>query len=105
MKFVSSFWDDPRLAVAEAHDVILMDELKHLSSIESHNLVTQHLHKSVQILAKSMHFTAKYLDIEEKLTFAQAQIMNLDVENTSLKESVKKVMVESVEVKKQLETV
>ncbi|XP_065617833.1 uncharacterized protein LOC111996414 [Quercus suber] len=82
-----------------------MDELKHLSSIESYDLVTQHLHKSVQILAKSMHFTAKYLDIEEKLTFAQAQIMNLDVENTSLKESVKKVTVESVEVRKQLETV
>nr|POF22617.1 hypothetical protein CFP56_28350 [Quercus suber] len=35
----------------------------------------------------------------------QAQIMNLDVENTSLKESVKKVTVESVEVRKQLETV
>nr|POE59621.1 hypothetical protein CFP56_19140 [Quercus suber] len=31
--------------------------------------------------------------------------MNLDVENTSLKESVKKVTVEIVEVRKQLETV
>lgn len=48
-KFVSNFWDNPRLAVAKAHNVILMHELKCLSSIESHDLVTQHLHKSVQV--------------------------------------------------------
>ena len=47
-----------------------------------------------------MHLSAKYLDMEEKLTFMQARIMNLAIENTSLNESVKKVTVESVEVKK-----
>ena len=40
VKFVSSFWDDPRLAVAKAYDGISMDELKQLSSIDSHDLVT-----------------------------------------------------------------
>lgn len=40
VKFVSSFWDDPRLAMAKAHDVISMDEQKHLSSIESHDFFT-----------------------------------------------------------------
>ena len=54
----------------------------------------------LQILVESMHLTAKYLDMEEKLTFTQARIMNLAIENTSLNESVKKVTVESVEVKK-----
>lgn len=53
----------------------------------------------LHILAESMHLTGKYLDMVEKLTFALARIKNLVVENTSLKESVKKVTVESVEVR------
>ena len=42
--------------------------------------------------------------MEEKLASAQARIKNLSVENASLKESVKKMDAESVEMGKQLKT-
>ena len=48
-KLVFYFWDDPGLAVTKAHDVISMNELKHFSPIELPDLVTQHLHKNVQV--------------------------------------------------------
>ena len=51
-----------------------------------------------------MYLTANYLDMEEKLASAQARIKNLSVENASLKESVKKMDAESVEMGKQLKT-
>ena len=47
-----------------------------------------------------MYLTANYLDMEEKLASAQARIKNLSVENASLKESVKKMDAESVEMGK-----
>ena len=48
-KLVSDFWDDLGLAIAKAHNVISMNELKGFSSIESPDLVAQHLHKNVQV--------------------------------------------------------
>ena len=49
--------------------------------------------------------TTNYLDMEEKLASVQAMIKNQLLENASLKESVKKMAAESVEVGKQLKTV
>ena len=49
--------------------------------------------------------TTNYLDMEEKLASPQAMIKKLSIENASLKESVKKMAAESVEVGKQLKTV
>ena len=48
-KLVSDFWDDLGLAIAKAHGMISMNELKGFSSIESPDLVAQHLHKNVQV--------------------------------------------------------
>ena len=48
-KSISDFQNDLGLAMAKAHDVISTDELGSFSSIESHDLVTQHLHKNVQV--------------------------------------------------------
>ena len=42
--------------------------------------------------------------MEEKLALAQTRIKNLSTENTSLKKSVKKMAVESVEMGTQLKT-
>ena len=57
-------------------------------------------HSFFQILVESMYLTANYLDMEEKLASAQARIKNLSVKNASLKESVKKMAAESVEMGK-----
>ena len=44
-----SVWDDPATALGCAHNVITNDELKGLSSIPSHELISQHIHKLVQV--------------------------------------------------------
>ena len=44
-----SVWDDPTTTLGRAHNVITNDELKGLSSILSHKLVSQHIHKLVQV--------------------------------------------------------
>ena len=51
-----------------------------------------------------MYLTTNYLDMEEKLALVQTRIKNLSAENTSLKESVKKIAAKSVEMGKQLKT-
>ena len=42
-------WDDPVTALGHAHNVITNDELKSLSSVPSHELVSRHIHKLVQV--------------------------------------------------------
>ena len=42
-----SVWDDPATAMGRAHNVITDNELKGLSSIPSHELVSRHIHKLV----------------------------------------------------------
>lgn len=49
-----------------------------------------------------MYLMTNYLDMEEKFSSAQTRIKNLSAENTSLKESVKKMAIESVEMGKQM---
>lgn len=41
--------DDPSIAMGHVHNVITNDELKGLSSIPSHELVSHHIHKLVQV--------------------------------------------------------
>ena len=48
-KIGMSVWDDPATALGHPHNVITNDELKGLSSIPSHELVSRHIHKLVQV--------------------------------------------------------
>lgn len=48
-KVGKSVWDDPATALGRAHNVITDDELKGLSSVPSHELVSHHIHKLVQV--------------------------------------------------------
>ena len=48
-KIGMSVWDDPTTALGYAHNVITNDELKGLLSIPSHELVSRHIHKLVQV--------------------------------------------------------
>ena len=47
-KIGMSVWDNPTTALGRAHNVITDDELKGLSSIPSHELVSWHIHKLVE---------------------------------------------------------
>lgn len=44
-----SVWDDLVTTLGRAYNVIIDDELKGLSSIASHELVSRHIHKLVQV--------------------------------------------------------
>ena len=48
-KIGKSVWDDPATTLEQAHNVITNDELKGLLSIPSHELVSRHIHKLVQV--------------------------------------------------------
>ena len=48
-KMGMSVWDDSATALGRAHNVITNDELKVLSSIPFHELVSLHIHKLVQV--------------------------------------------------------
>lgn len=40
-------WDDIATAMGRAHNIVTLDELKSLSAIPSHKLVSRHVHKLV----------------------------------------------------------
>ena len=44
-----SIWDNPATALRRAHNVVTDDELKGLASVPSHELVSRHIHKLVQV--------------------------------------------------------
>lgn len=44
-----SIWTDPVTALGRTHNVIFEDELKALSLVPSHKLVSRHIHKLVQL--------------------------------------------------------
>lgn len=48
-KVRKSVWDDPVTALGQADNMVTYDELRGLSSIPSHELVSHHIHKIVQV--------------------------------------------------------
>nr|POF08590.1 hypothetical protein CFP56_53076 [Quercus suber] len=79
-KIRQSVWDDPATALGRAHYVITNNELKSLSSIPSHELVSRHIHKLVQVLGESLRITTKYLNTEEKVVVAMSKAESMEVE-------------------------
>ena len=67
-----SVWDDPATTLGRAHNVIANDELKGLSSTPSHELVSQHIHKLVQVcnsvLSTSL-FGFAYVDVHNFFSY------------------------------------
>ena len=58
-----SVWDDPATAMGHAHNVITDDELRGLSSIPSHELVSRHIHKLVQVYGFSLSASLWYFSV------------------------------------------
>nr|POE64365.1 hypothetical protein CFP56_12414 [Quercus suber] len=63
----------PATVMGHAHNVIIDDKLKGLSSIPFHELVSPHIHKWVQVLGKSLHIITDYLSTEEKAVVANSR--------------------------------
>nr|POE67183.1 hypothetical protein CFP56_54130 [Quercus suber] len=83
-----SVWDDPFTALGRAHNVITNDELKSLSSILSHELVSRHIHKLVQVLGESLRITTDYLNTKEKVVVATSKAESVEVECSRLKKDL-----------------
>nr|POE84857.1 hypothetical protein CFP56_72574 [Quercus suber]POF10611.1 hypothetical protein CFP56_23383 [Quercus suber] len=87
-KIGQSVWDDPATALGRAHNVITNDELKSLSSIPSHELVSRHIHKLEQVLGESLRITIDYLNTEEKVVVATSKVESVEVECSQLKKDL-----------------
>ena len=48
-KMDSNIWDDAATAMGRTYNIVTPNELKGLSAIPSHNLVSRHVHKLVQV--------------------------------------------------------
>lgn len=48
-KVDSSVWDDAATAMGRAHNVIALEELKDGIDVPSHELVSRHIHKLIQV--------------------------------------------------------
>ncbi|XP_075672036.1 uncharacterized protein LOC142641480 isoform X2 [Castanea sativa] len=66
----SSIWDDEKLAVDKAREVVTAEDLRVLSGSSAKDLVDCHLHKLVQVLGESIHLSSEYLAQEAKVESA-----------------------------------
>nr|POE81754.1 hypothetical protein CFP56_19954 [Quercus suber] len=85
-------WDDPATALGRAHNVIMDEQLKGLSSVPSHELVSRHIHKLVQVLGESLCLTTNYLGVEEKVVVVNSKLESVEVENSKLRKDLIEAM-------------
>jgi len=62
-----SVWDDLATALGRAHNVITDNELKSLLSIPSHELVSRHIHKLVQVCGFSLLASLWYFSVQVRV--------------------------------------
>ncbi|XP_050259657.1 uncharacterized protein LOC126704670 [Quercus robur] len=101
-KVGKSVWEDPAIALGRAHNVITDDELKGLSSIPSHKLVSHHIHKLVQVLGESLHLMTDYLNSEEKVVMANSKIDSIEAESSKLRKDLIEAMHQSIKDKEKV---
>nr|POE52350.1 hypothetical protein CFP56_65584 [Quercus suber] len=73
-----SVWDDLAIALGRAHNVVMDNELKGLSSIPSHELV----------LGESLRITSDYLSTEEKVVVVNSKLESVEVESSKLRKDL-----------------
>ena len=49
-KVGSSVWSDAEAAIDRAHELLTLGEMKEISNIPSHEMVSRHVHKLVQVI-------------------------------------------------------
>nr|POE91892.1 hypothetical protein CFP56_28006 [Quercus suber] len=81
-------------ALGRAHNVITSDELKSLSSVPSHELISRHIHKLVQVLGESLRITTDYLSAEEKIVVSSSKVESIEAECSKLKKDLVAAMSE-----------
>nr|POE83049.1 hypothetical protein CFP56_18538 [Quercus suber] len=92
-------WVDPATTLAQVHNVISDDELKVLSSVPSHELVSRHVHKLMQqVLGESMRLTTDYLTTEEKVMMANSRVEATEAKSSRLRKDLIEAMDQDKEI-------
>nr|POE78694.1 hypothetical protein CFP56_66570 [Quercus suber] len=94
-----SVWEDLASAVGRAHNVIIDEELRGLSAAPSHELVSRHIHKLVQVLGELLQLTTYYLSIKEKVVVAQSKAESAEAESSPFRKDLMKAMDQAVKSK------
>ena len=50
-KMSSNTWTDARAAMARANELLTLEEIREISNVPSHEIVSQHVHKLVQVVS------------------------------------------------------
>nr|POE96261.1 hypothetical protein CFP56_54046 [Quercus suber] len=78
-KIGTSVWDDPATALGQAHNIIMDDELKGLTSIPSHELVTKSS-KIIEAINETNKAKEKIKELNEALRVEKMLIIQKDEE-------------------------
>ena len=116
-KIGSSVWSDAEMAMDRANELLTLGEMKEISSVPSHEMVSRHVHKLVQVilqifvlfffvlkcltiftdfdeafrckvLGETMHITTQYLANEEKAVVANSKVEVLEAEASGLRKDL-----------------
>ena len=55
-KVGASIWDDTKMALMRAHNVVMTKKLKEISRVPSHEMVNYHIHKLIQVVLCCSYF-------------------------------------------------
>ena len=115
-KVGASVWSDAETAMDCANELLTPGEMKEITSVPSHEMVSRHVHKLVQVilhvfvlfvvlncstvfidfggtfcrqmLGETMHITTQYLANEEKAVVANSKVEALEVEASGLRKDL-----------------
>ena len=116
-KIGSSVWSDAETAMDRANELLTPGEMKEISSVPSHEMVSRHVHKLVQVillifvlfcfilkcltvftnfdeafrckvLGETMHITTQYLANEKKAVVANSKLEALEAEASGLRKDL-----------------
>nr|POF26876.1 hypothetical protein CFP56_45610 [Quercus suber] len=99
-----SVWIDPATALGRMQNVISEDEFKALSLVPSHELISRHIHKLVQVLGESLCMKTDYL-ATEKLVMANSRAEAKKAESSKLRKDLIEAMGEANDAKTKLKEV
>ncbi|XP_050260106.1 uncharacterized protein LOC126705254 [Quercus robur] len=84
----ASVWSDAGTAMDRATELFTPAEMREVTSIPSHEMVSRHVHKLVQVLGETMHITTQYLANEEKAVVANSKVDALEAEASGLRKDL-----------------
>ncbi|XP_065621118.1 uncharacterized protein LOC136063974 [Quercus suber] len=100
----STIWDDERLAVDRAHEVLTADDLKVFKGVPFNEVASRHVQRLVQVLGESIHITSEHLTQEARVASLTSRMETLEKENSELKKNLVESMDAATTLKEKVKT-